>query len=65
MASHFVSAAACRADSQSLKRRLALVTGDLVIGQRRADDLAMAQIVRHHAVRLSEIVRRKSWRKNI
>ena len=33
----------------ALKRRLAPVAGDLVIAQRRADDLAMAQIARHHA----------------
>ncbi len=33
----------------ALKRRLALVAGDLIIAQRRADDLAMAQIARHHA----------------
>ena len=38
-----------------LKRRRALVPGDLVIAQRRANDLAMAQIARHQTRLLHEL----------
>ena len=40
-----------------LKRRPAFVAGDLVIAQRRADDLAMTQIPRHHARLLQKLGR--------
>ena len=45
----------------ALKGCLPFVAGDLVIAQRRADDLAMAQIARHHARGGFELGNRNSF----